>query len=53
MARMLWYRFFPDIDECSVYNGGCGHICINVDGSYNCDCYNGYTLTTNGHNCSG
>ena len=31
-----------DVDECSVENGGCEQICINGQGSYVCDCLEGY-----------
>ena len=44
---------YLDIDECSVYNGGCDHICTNTIGSYICSCDNGYTLDGNNLSCSG
>ena len=39
--------FFPDINECT--NNPCknGATCVNLDGSYLCDCKSGYT----GNNC--
>ena len=39
--------FFPDINECT--NNPCknGATCVNLDGSYRCDCKSGYT----GNNC--
>ncbi len=33
-----------DIDECTQNNGSCDQICVNVDGSYFCDCEVGYQL---------
>lgn len=33
-----------DINECDVSNGGCSHTCINTQGSYQCECINGYAL---------
>jgi uncharacterized protein YjbI with pentapeptide repeats len=37
-----------DINECSDNNGGCGDAttstCTNTDGSYQCDCIDGYSL---------
>lgn len=41
-----------DLNECEVNNGGCEHICTNTDGSYECSCYDGYALNTDGHTCS-
>ena len=42
-----------DINECTDNNGGCEHICVNNEGSYSCSCKSGYTLNSNGRNCSG
>ena len=42
-----------DINECSVYNGGCNQTCTNTVGSYFCDCSEGYVLDADKHNCSG
>nr|XP_006822914.1 PREDICTED: tolloid-like protein 1-like [Saccoglossus kowalevskii] len=42
---------FTDVDECENDNGGCGHVCTNTIGSYNCSCRNGYMLHENGHSC--
>ena len=42
-----------DINECNS-NGGlgpCQHICTNTNGSFNCSCHSGYTLS--GLNCTG
>uniref|UniRef100_A0A3B4B5E2 Signal peptide, CUB and EGF-like domain-containing protein 2 n=1 Tax=Periophthalmus magnuspinnatus TaxID=409849 RepID=A0A3B4B5E2_9GOBI len=41
-----------DMDECeNDYNGGCVHECINIPGNYRCTCYDGFTLSHDGHNC--
>ena len=42
-----------DIDECSEGTSGCSQICENLRGSYNCSCFSGYNLQTNGHTCQG
>ena len=36
--------FFPDIDECSAGMDRChrNSICINIQGSYHCQCRNGF-----------
>ena len=42
-----------DINECSEGTSGCSQICENLRGSYNCSCFSGYNLQTNGHTCQG
>ena len=34
-----------DIDECGHSNGGCDHGCNNSEGSFECSCRDGFTLT--------
>ena len=41
-----------DIDECVEGTSGCDHVCINLNGTYECECYDGYTLYV-GHHCQG
>ena len=43
--------FCEDIDECSAEHD-CGDICVNTEGSYTCDCGQGYTLDDNGVTCT-
>ncbi|CAL1547951.1 unnamed protein product [Lymnaea stagnalis] len=40
-----------DIDECSSDISGCSHLCVNTDGSYNCECFPGYTLEDDRKTC--
>uniref|UniRef100_A0A8C4L271 Protein CEGP1 n=2 Tax=Equus asinus TaxID=9793 RepID=A0A8C4L271_EQUAS len=40
-----------DVDECLDNNGGCQHTCINVMGSYECRCKEGFFLSDNQHTC--
>uniref|UniRef100_A0A1X7VJK4 Uncharacterized protein n=1 Tax=Amphimedon queenslandica TaxID=400682 RepID=A0A1X7VJK4_AMPQE len=40
-----------DIDECSSYNGGCSHECVNGFGTYSCHCPSGYYLAYDDHTC--
>lgn len=35
-----------DIDECSAGNGGCSHVCRNLQGGFMCSCPNGWGLAT-------
>ncbi|VDN98375.1 unnamed protein product, partial [Rodentolepis nana] len=39
------------INECERNNGGCQHRCINVEGSYSCDCNPGWQLGNDGRTC--
>ena len=45
-------RSCNDINECQSSNGGCGQVCVNQPGSYQCSCNSGYTLDGNGRTCS-
>ena len=41
-------------DLCGIYNGGgCDHLCINIEGSFQCACNSGYTLDHDGRTCLG
>ena len=42
-----------DIDECAEVNGGCQHTCVNTEGSFLCDCDDGYELDSDGLGCNG
>ena len=45
--------FPPDIDECLSPDHGCEEICTNTDGSYVCNCTNGYVFDADGRTCNG
>ncbi|VDK69664.1 unnamed protein product, partial [Cylicostephanus goldi] len=40
-----------DINECSVGNGGCSQLCINLPGSFECQCKTGYIMTYDRRTC--
>ena len=40
-----------DINEC--IDSDCEQMCNNTVGSYTCSCNNGYSLNSDGRNCSG
>ena len=41
-----------DNDECLRFNGDCSQLCVNIPGSYRCDCREGYTLSKNASTCT-
>ena len=47
------YFSYVDVNECSESNGGCSHTCVNLPGSFQCQCPSGSTLTANKKTCSG
>lgn len=46
-------RFFPDINECTVGNAGCSQLCVNLPGSFECQCKPGYIMTYDSRTCEG
>lgn len=40
-----------DINECLISNGGCGHNCTNLEGSYECSCRDGFILSGDNRTC--
>ena len=43
-----------DIDECaSEDTNNCGQTCVNTEGSYFCQCDDGYRLESDGYTCVG
>ena len=59
LSNFLYFSFWKiDIDECAVSNDACScasqeenpscnATCVNNDGSYNCECSDGYKLYEN------
>ncbi|XP_072013253.1 uncharacterized protein [Amphiura filiformis] len=41
-----------DINECLLETDLCEHLCINTDGSYDCECQNEYELQPDGYSCA-
>ena len=41
------------MDECETGADDCEQICLNLEGSYECSCSDGYELDENGRNCTG
>lgn len=47
------YLVLIDVDECRLNNGNCDHFCVNLLGSYECVCKEGYRLGVNRWSCIG
>ncbi|XP_029358897.1 fibulin-2 [Echeneis naucrates] len=42
-----------DVDQCQLYAGQlCQHKCINIWGSYRCECHQGFILQQDRHSCA-
>ncbi|XP_033750619.1 matrilin-2-like [Pecten maximus] len=54
MPELVQEMMAVAIDACSDgTNGGCEHVCATTrNGAYDCLCYAGYKLDSNGHNCT-
>ncbi len=44
------YWYVADYNDCLSW-GSCEQGCIDGAGTYNCSCYDGYTLQDDGHTC--
>ena len=44
---------FLDIDECDLNTDGCEQGCVNTNGSFMCNCTDGYVLNGDGLSCDG
>ena len=53
IIKYVFLLTITDINECELEADGCQHICNNVDGSFHCTCYPGYTLNTDSETCTG
>ena len=42
-----------DINECSEGLSSCNQLCTNTIGSYDCECYHGFSLNSDNHTCQG
>ena len=39
--------------ECIMNNHNCSQMCVELEGSFNCSCYSGYTLQEDEVTCEG
>lgn len=44
---------YADIDECDEDIDGCGHLCLNNNGSFECLCEPGFRLDSDMRTCQG
>ena len=44
---------YSDIDECTLNIDDCDQLCVNDNGSYHCECYDGYFRDNNSASCVG
>ena len=42
-----------DIGECLIGIHNCSQLCVELDGGYECNCYDGYELRDDGVSCEG
>ena len=58
MSCITWFvisakLLVTEINECQERSDLCEQICVNINGSYDCQCNDGYTLNHDGLSCSG
>ena len=41
------YALFSDVKECLIGTHNCSQLCEELDGEYECSCYDGYELEDN------
>ena len=42
-----------DIGECLIGTHNCSQVCVELDGGFECDCFDGYELNDDGVTCDG
>ena len=53
IVRSCAMYMHTDIDECALGISGCNQICTNTIGSYMCNCYPGYQISSDHSTCVG
>jgi hypothetical protein len=52
MASTNTSLLIQECDECQLRMHNCAQLCVNIVGSFTCDCYAGYELDSNGYSCN-
>ena len=52
LVQYIATSYFPDIDECATNTSGCSQTCNNTEGSFHCDCGEGYELSDDQRTCT-
>ena len=42
-----------DIGECLIGTHNCSQVCVELDGGFECACFDGYELNSDGVTCDG
>ena len=53
LTLMFVFAYFVDVQECRDGLHNCEHICIELDGDFECACNSGFTLESDNASCSG
>lgn len=51
IVHITLFLFFTDVDECKEESVDCQHTCTNTEGSYHCECQQGFSLRPDNHTC--
>lgn len=53
IISFFFFLFYIDFNECNLNNVGCEYICVNNEGSFNCECRKGFKLKDDKYGCEG
>ena len=51
--KLIVFQNPSDVNECSVANGGCDHVCENLPGTFKCTCKPGFVKDQVNGKCEG
>ena len=53
ISGCVFHTLPADIDECELMADVCQQNCTNTEGSFNCSCFSGFVLLSDGSSCAG